>query len=217
MRWVAIFDLDGTLTWHDSLMPFLRGYLGRHPGRLLRLWRLPIALLVYAATGRDRGLLKSRIIRMVMGGDTRAAIDTWADAFVAAMPARGAFRTGALAALQEHARAGDLLVLLSASPDLYVPRVGRLLHFDHVVCTEVAWRGDRLDGRLKTENRRGEEKSRCIERLRAEHPDMPVVAYGNSASDIAHMSLVDRALLVNGTTAARRQATAAGIPTANWT
>jgi phosphoserine phosphatase len=55
MRWVAIFDLDGTLTWHDSLMPFLRGYLGRHPGRLLRLWRLPIALLVYAATGRDGG------------------------------------------------------------------------------------------------------------------------------------------------------------------
>ena len=38
-RWVAVFDLDGTLTWHDTLMPFLASFLRRHPGRWFGLWR----------------------------------------------------------------------------------------------------------------------------------------------------------------------------------
>ena len=38
---LAIFDLDGTLTWRDTLVPFLAAYLRAHPRRLARLWRLP--------------------------------------------------------------------------------------------------------------------------------------------------------------------------------
>ena len=43
----------------------------------------------------------------------------------------------ALAALQVHRAAGDHLVLLSASPDLYVPLIGRLLGFERTLCTEI--------------------------------------------------------------------------------
>ena len=39
---VALFDLDGTLTWRDTLLPFLAGYACRHPTRLLRLWPLSL-------------------------------------------------------------------------------------------------------------------------------------------------------------------------------
>jgi hypothetical protein len=38
-RWVAVLDLDGTLTWRDTLFPFLMGFLRRHLRRVLRLWR----------------------------------------------------------------------------------------------------------------------------------------------------------------------------------
>ncbi len=44
-RWVAVFDLDGTLTFHDTLMQFLASFLRRHPRRCLGLWRLPFALI----------------------------------------------------------------------------------------------------------------------------------------------------------------------------
>jgi phosphoserine phosphatase len=37
---LAVFDLDGTLTWNDTLLPFLTGYWWRHPLRWLRAWRL---------------------------------------------------------------------------------------------------------------------------------------------------------------------------------
>ena len=49
--WVAVFDLDGTLTWHDTLMPFLLRFLRRHPWRLFGLWRLPFALLELCLAG----------------------------------------------------------------------------------------------------------------------------------------------------------------------
>jgi phosphatidylglycerophosphatase C len=213
---VALFDLDGTLTWHDTLLPFLAGYALRHPTRLLRLWRLLPAAVDYAARGRDRGRLKSRAIRAVMGGDRRSIIDDWVESFVLALEPRKRFRAAALATLEVHREAGDHLVLLSASPDLYVPRVGRLLGFERTICTEILWRGDRLDGTLKTQNRRGAEKARCLEWLRTEYPNTPIIAYGNSASDLAHMRRADRAVLVNGNAAARRDAAKAGIPVTDW-
>jgi phosphatidylglycerophosphatase C len=213
--WLALFDLDGTLTWRDTLLPFLAGFVRRHPSRGLRLWRLPIALLAYLAHG-DRGLFKSDLIRMVMGGATRPDIDRWADEFVTAMPACGRFRPAALRALEVHRRAGNRLVLLSASPDLYVPRIGALLGFEQTICTEVRWRGTVLDGRLRSENRRGAEKTRCLATLREHHPGFGIVAYGNSASDLDHMRQADRALLVNAPRHARQRAAAWHIETGDW-
>src|SRR5271169_3121259 len=96
--WVALFDLDGTLTWRDTLLPFLLGFMRRHPLRLLRLWQLPFALYAYWRD-RDRGALKSSIIRMVMGGARRQVLEAWAEAFVSGLKPRHKFRPLALAIL----------------------------------------------------------------------------------------------------------------------
>ena len=213
--WVALFDLDGTLTWRDTLLPFLAGFLGRRPHRALGLWRLPFALGSYWQD-RDRGALKSRVIRMIMGGERRGVIDAWAEAFVNQLKPKQRFRPHALAVVEAHRAAGDHLVLMSASPDLYVPLIGRLLGFERTVCTEVEWQGDRLDGHLKTANRRGEEKLRCMTWLREQYPALPIIAYGNSASDLDHMRHADRALLVNGNDAARRLAAKWDIAVSYW-
>jgi phosphoserine phosphatase len=45
---------------------------------------------------------------------------------------------------------------------------------------------------------------------------MPVMAYGNRASDLPHMKLADGALLVNAAGAARRQAATLGLTVASW-
>lgn len=215
-NWVAVFDLDGTLTWHDTLLPFLLSFLRRHPWRVFGLWRLPFALLDFAMRGRDRGVLKSQLIRMLMAGAARAEIDACAAAFVGTLRTQGRLRPAALAALEAHRAAGDHLVLLSASPDLYVPQIGRCLGFERTLCTELAWRADRLEGALKTANRRGVEKLRCLVWLRAQYPGLPIVAYGNSAADLDHMRQADRALLVNGSGAARSLARRSNIPTSEW-
>lgn len=213
--WVALFDLDGTLTWRDTLLPFLMGFLRRRPHKALKLWRLPVALARYWQD-RDRGALKSSAIRMIMGGERRELLDAWAHTFVETLQSKQRFRPLALAVVEAHRAAGDHLVLLSASPDLYVPLIGRLLGFERTLCTELEWQGDRLDGGLKTANRRGEEKLVCLTWLREQYRNLPIIAYGNSASDLDHLRQADRALLVNGDNAARRLAARWNIAVSNW-
>jgi phosphatidylglycerophosphatase C len=197
------------------------GYLRQRPSRLARLWRLPHIIAGFL-TDRDRGLLKGRLIGCVMGADPRSRVDDWCRSFVGDLEPRHTFRPAALAALEAHRCAGDHLVLLSASPDLYVPRIGALLGFERTLCTEMHWlkcppAEDRLDGTLGSPNLRGGEKSRCLAWLRTQYPGLPVIAYGNAESDIPHLRQADRALMVGGNAAARRAAAAVGIPAADWT
>ena len=212
---LALFDLDGTLTRHDTLPAYLRGFLREHARRWRRVPQALPTLMRFLLRRADPGELKSALLAAVMGGFTRGQIDEWTGHFVPRLIGYGLFGD-ALAALEGHRSAGDYLVLLSASPDIYVPNIGRALGFDETVCTGVAWDGDHLRGALTTANRRGAEKVRCLEALRLQHPKLPVVAYGNAASDLAHLKLADLGVLVNGSFFARRKAARAGIARLRW-
>jgi phosphatidylglycerophosphatase C len=211
---LAIFDLDGTITRRDTLVPYVAGYLLRHPWRLPRLVGVLPALLRFVAS-RDRGCLKAALIRCTLGGLSRQEIADWSGRFVRGLLSGGTF-TDARNRVASHHAAGDYLVLMSASPDLYVPLIGAALGFAEVICTEVHWRGELLDGDLASANRRGEEKSRCLATLRARHPGLKVSAYGNSRSDIDHLARVERGVLINASRAARRLATGRGIHCERW-
>jgi len=210
-----LFDLDGTLTRRDTLLPYLGGVLRQHPQRLARLLLVLPALARFALGRADRGAVKSAAIRAVLGGSSRQEIEAWTDEFVPRVLADG-LHADARAALEAHRRRGDRLVLLSASPDLYVPAIGRALGFAATVCTGIAWNGERLTGDLATANRRGAEKARVLTALRREHPGLEVVAYGNSAGDLEHLALADRATLVNGSARARRLAARSHIDCVTW-
>jgi phosphatidylglycerophosphatase C len=213
---LAVFDLDGTITRHDTLAPYALGYLVRRkPWRLPALLLLVPALLGYAVGRLDRGALKSAFIRSALGGCRRRELERWTGKFVERLLRQGVFAQ-AIAAIRTHARAGDHLVLLSASTDLYVPAIGQALGFHEVTCTGVRWDGDRLDGALTTPNRRGEEKARCVTALRGRYPGVETIAYGNAASDIEHLRLVEHGVLVNGSACARRAASRAGIARGDW-
>jgi phosphatidylglycerophosphatase C len=210
---LAVFDLDGTITRHDTLMPFVLGCLWRRP------WRLPrLLLLVPVALGylvhRDRGRLKGALIHATLGGLTRTDLEHWAGSFVPRVLHRGVFAE-ALAAIAMHRTQGDQLLLMSASVDLYVPLIARALGFGQTICTKVQWRTDgRLDGRLASANCQGEEKRRCLQALIArERPDR-TYAYGNSGSDLPHLRLAQHGYLINGP--ALLPGANPGIEALNW-
>jgi phosphatidylglycerophosphatase C len=212
---LAVFDLDGTITRHDTLLPYVLGFLARRP------WRLPRVLLVlppaaaFALHLIDRGRLKGAWIALTLGGCHRAALARWTGEYVRRVRARGVF-ADALDAIAAHARAGDRLVLMSASTDLYVPELARALGFHEVICTGVRWAGEHLIGTLATPNRRGAEKARCLGELAARFPQLPTIAYGNAASDLEHLVLAGRGVLVNGSPRARRAARRLGLTTVIW-
>ena len=212
---IAIFDLDGTITRRDTLMPLVLRRLARRPWQLLRLLGVVPATLRFLAD-RDRGALKQSVLRATLRGTPRAELMTFSREFVRDKIERGCFRE-ALATLRRHRDAGHHLVLMSASVDFYVPEFGRQLGFDQVISTEVRWEGDRLEGTLTSANRRGEEKARCLRALLDQRPDGDTYAYGNSESDLPHLQLVRHGMLVNGSVAARRAAAELGVACVDWT
>ena len=214
-RGVAVFDLDGTITWRDTLLPYLGAALRRYPVRVLRLWPAPFVVARFVLD-RDRGRLKASLIRAVLGGLSRAAVAALTKAFLDGRLG-SLVRPGAIAAIERHRAAGDYLVILSASTDFYVPEIGRRLGFDEVICTEVVWRDGCLDGALASANRRDAEKTRCLAGLRLRHPGARIAAYGNAGSDLDHLGRADAPLLVNASSGTRRRAVALGIHCADWT
>jgi phosphatidylglycerophosphatase C len=212
---LALFDLDGTITWRDTFAPYIAGFLRRHSARMLRLWRVPAPLLAYVLCGADRGRLKEALMVALLGGAERSQLARWTDEFVGRLIRRG-MRNAALERIREHRARGDRLVLLSASPDLYVHAIGQRLGFDETVSTGVRWSAERLDGRLATVNRRGAEKVRCLDQLRSRHPGVRIVAYANSRSDFEHLRRADEGWLVSDRPGLRRRGSALGLRTASW-
>jgi len=211
----AIFDLDGTITRHDTLIAYIAGFLSRRgPLSLLRIVRALPAVLSFVFH-QDRGRLKGAVIRATLGGVHRAELNAWTPAFVDQL-LRSGLHDAAVQVIAAHRRSGDALTLLSASPDLYVPEIAARLGFEETICTGVCWHGDRLEGSLTTANRRGAEKARCVAQIRARDPRGVAVAYANAASDIPHLRLVDRGVLVNARGALRRLAQNAGIECVEW-
>ena len=194
---LAVFDLDGTITRHDTFGPFLWGYLWRRP------WRLPRSLLALPAAlrfvlNRDRGAFKGAVIHALLGGVEARQPGSLGRALRGRTDATGPVSARHSAPSPRIAPRGDRLLLMSASTDLYVPRIAQALGFDETICTEVRWRADgRLDGRLASANCRGEEKRRCLAALIARDAPGRVYAYGDSRADLAHMQLAQEAYLVN--------------------
>lgn len=212
---LAVFDLDGTITRHDTLIQYVLGYLKSRPWRLFGFLMALPAVTLYLLRLSDRGALKGSVMHWTLGGSSRRDLDAWTERFVPRLLQTGVFAK-ALEQIAEHRRNGDVLVLMSASPDLYVPAIARHLGFADVTCTGVRWLGDRFDGRLSTENCRGMEKVRRFGELRGRYAGTATAAYGNADSDLDHLALADRGVLVNGDEAARRRAAGLGVVCETW-
>ncbi len=216
MPQLVVFDLDGTITRGDTLFPYVCGFVLRR-----KPWRLPFLLgvfpsvLGYLLRKNDEGQVKSAFIQCALGGSPRSEIDSWTARFVPKVLKDGVF-ADAMKRIAEHRRQGDYLVLMSASPDLYVPALARQLGFAETICTQVRWEGEQLNGALTTPNRKGAEKARCFTNLLGKHPDVSTAAYGNSSADLPHLQLASQGILVNGSSQARHRARELGITCVDW-
>jgi phosphatidylglycerophosphatase C len=212
---LAVFDLDGTLTRGDTFVAFCCGLLARSPWRWLRVPILLVPVLAFVVRLIDRGGLKGAVLRVLFAGMTRADVQSWARQFAqSCVPAR--LFPQALAAFRAHVAAGDYTVLMSASPDLYVPLIAQVLGANECICTRVRWNADRLDGRLAGPNCRGAEKARILERLRQQHPGLPAIGYGNSGADVAHLARCDEAVYVNAQPRIRGRLEQLGMRCVQW-
>ncbi len=193
---VAAFDVDGTLTVRDCVVPFLERLAGR--ARLVGGVAIHPLAVTGAAIRRDRDRFKALAIRAVFSGRDAASVAARGTAFAAMVHAEW-MRPDTSARLAWHRREGHAVVLVSASLGPYLHPLGELLGADGVLCTEAALGDDgRYTGRLMGDNCRGPEKLRRLRTWLAERDlsDAEIWAYGDSAGDRELLAAAHRPMLV---------------------
>jgi phosphatidylglycerophosphatase C len=196
---VAAFDVDGTLTVRDCVVPFLRSAAGTR--RLITaVLSRPVPLL-RAVLGRDRDSLKALAVRSLRGRSV-AEIDELGARFAERVHADW-LRGDTSARLAWHVAEGHEVVLVSASLRAYLAPLARPLGAAHVLCCEVAAADGRLTGELDGPNCRGPEKVRRLRTWLGER-NVELWAYGDSTGDRELLAFADHAHLVKDVTIGAR-------------
>ena len=193
---VAAFDVDGTLTVRDCVVPFMRSTVGTVRFASICLRSAPrIARLVLA---RDRDAIKALFVRAVFAGRDVDAVES-AGVVFAARVAEGWLRHDVAARMRWHQSEGHVVVFVSASLEPYLVPLGDLCEVDAVLCTALEEEGGVYTGALHGANCRGDEK---VSRLYAwmDSAGIPRTslgfAYGDSAGDTALLAAADAAFNV---------------------
>ncbi|HAM03820.1 MAG TPA: HAD-IB family hydrolase [Acidimicrobiaceae bacterium] len=181
---VAAFDFDGTLTTGGSVWSFLVRVRGPRPVAQAAMAVLPRLVAAALFGGRAADDAKEALFRRTLGGLDASAVSEEAARFGRDHYARRR-RADVGARVEQHRRHGHRLVIVSASPELYVRAVADELGFDAVIATRLEVGADgRLTGRYQGGNCRGGRKLDGLHRWTEAHaPGALVWAYGNSAGD----------------------------------
>lgn len=190
---LAAFDFDGTISRRDSLLPFLVAVRGRAAvaGAIARL----TPQLAAMAVGRgDRDATKERLVAALLTGhsarELHAAGRRHADNLARHL------RPATLERVAWHRNEGHRLVMISASPSVYLEPLAAELGFDALLATELEVGDGRLTGRLAGTNVRGPEKVARLDLWLGDRRPTEMWAYGDSAGDRELLDRADHAFLV---------------------
>ncbi|YCM44320.1 haloacid dehalogenase-like hydrolase [Verrucomicrobiaceae bacterium 227] len=186
-----LYDLDQTIIPWDTQLVFRSFVLHREPFRRL-LTPIFLAFLplnkVLGAGGMKR-VFHSYLWKMKAG-----TLDQHAEAFVREWLPKICYPE-ILAEIEEQKRSGKTLVLSSASPELWVQKIGHTLGFHHSLGTRFKW-GDRVElfPEMIGENHKGDEK---VHRLKEIGITNGIAGYSDSKADLPLLALCRDKTLVN--------------------
>ena len=186
---LALFDFDGTITTSDTFTPFLRFAVRRRRALAGSVLLAPLAL------GHRCQLIpacRARPIAAAFGfrGERASAVREVGRRYAAeVLP--GCMRSVALERIAWHKGRGDLVVVVSASLDVYLRPWCVSMGVD-CLCTTLEEADGRLTGRYRAGDCSGAEKARRIARDYQLAQYRTIYAYGDTAEDREMLQLAHR-------------------------
>lgn len=187
---VAAFDVDGTITTRDCVVPFMRCVTGAR--RIMPRLGVRPDRLVPVLAGRDRDRLKALAVAAAFRGKRYDDLCAVGATFAEMVHARW-LRTDTLQSLHAHLDDGHRVVLVSASFEMYLRPLAVLLGVDDVLATRLDVRDGVATGGLDGPNCRGPEKVARLHDWLGDRTQVRVVAYGDSAGDREMLADADEA------------------------
>ncbi|WP_236489475.1 HAD-IB family hydrolase, partial [Pseudomonas sp. PA-1-6G] len=168
---LSVFDFDGTLTHHDSFVPFLKFAFG--PGEFYgRMVKLAVPGLRFLVRQISRDELKAQLIRTFMTGVEKAWVEQQAQEYCQARWSK-LMRPSGLQSVADEVKSGAVVTLCSASPALVLQPFADRLGI-RLIGTELEVVDGVLTGKLTGNNCRCENK---VLRLEAVYGDLGAVSY----------------------------------------
>lgn len=191
MQRLAIFDFDGTLIKGDSIVRYIlyavaQGYLSPFslPSQLLNV----LKSLTKRITNEEG---KSNALRF-LGRMSKAEQEAFNLRFCQIKLLPSIFKMG-IERIKHHSQQGDMVLLLSASPECYMKHLKGLLPVDAVLASPTD-----AQGKVSVTVRHQEKVKRLQSFTLGHEIDWPNSwAYGDSAADLPVMRLTGHPVLVN--------------------
>ncbi|NBF03995.1 HAD-IB family hydrolase [Pseudomonas sp. Fl5BN2] len=177
---LSVFDFDGTLTRHDSFVPFLRFAFGQREFNR-RMLRLALPSLGFLARRVDRDQLKAQLIATFLKGVEVTWVQQQAQAFCQQSWTR-LMRPSGLQAVASEIQSGALVTLCSASPALVLQPFATRLGV-RLIGTELEVIDGVLSGRILGHNCRCENKVLRLESVYGPLSQYRLRAWGDTRGD----------------------------------
>ncbi len=175
---IAAFDVDGTLTFTDSFMLFLR-FLTSKWDFIAKLIELTPFFILYILKIKSRDEVKNHILAKFLRGMDKETYQKKCQEFAKIYPK--IMRHDALLAIERHKAAGHELALVSASLEDYLNYFAKSLEIKHVLATKMDFENNVLSGKMAGRNCRAQEK---LNRIHEYFGDIEIIAaYGDSRGD----------------------------------
>lgn len=177
---LSVFDFDGTLTRHDSFVPFLKFAFGKQEFNR-RMLKLALPGLRFLLRRMSRDELKAQLIRTFMTGVDKAWVQQKAEEYCKASWNK-LMRPAGLQSVADEIGSGAEVTLCSASPAIvlqpFADRLGIKL-----IGTELEVVDGVLTGRLTGNNCRCENKVLRLEAIYGDLGEYRLRAWGDTRGD----------------------------------
>ncbi|NEO84356.1 MAG: HAD-IB family hydrolase [Spirulina sp. SIO3F2] len=186
---IAAFDFDDTLTRHDSFLPFLRFCVG-WPRFCWGLLVLSPTLSAYMLKLIPNWQAKEKFLTYFLAGQNvetlRSRVQTFATQQLPTF-----LRPEAIERLRWHQAQGHQVILVSASPELYLEPWAQTMGIETVLGSQLEVVKGGYTGRLAGKNCYGQEKVDRLQQELGELQQYTLYAYGDSKGDRALLAAAD--------------------------
>jgi phosphatidylglycerophosphatase C len=187
---IAAFDFDGTISYRDTLLPFLVYTEGPLTSTYKLAQEIP-SMLGFVLKLKSRQKTKEAILKRFFNGISLEKIKNLGKEF-ARGPLKNKIRPEALKRIKWHLEQGHRCILISASMDVYLKPWAESIGFHDVLSSQfkIDEKGN-VSGELLGENCWGEEKVRRLEHLTGPRNNYVLYAYGDSLGDKQLLKFAD--------------------------
>lgn len=175
---LAAFDVDGTLTFTDSFMLFLR-YKTSALVFALKLVSLTPVFIAYFFKLISRDITKEYILSSFLKGMKQADYQERCNNFAKIYD--NIIRNDGIEAIKYHQSQGHIVTLVSASLEDYLIPFAKKHSIENVIATRLEIKNGILTGKMLGSNCRAQEK---LNRIHEKFGDIEIIAaYGDSRGD----------------------------------